>query len=127
MRYQGQAFCWIGWDELTQYPSNFGFEYMRSRLRTTDPSLPLCIHATSNPGGLGHGWVKRTFIDLAPPNTPFAARDIDSGEELVYLGGHTNAGQPLFMRKFIPSRLNDSPYLAEDGVYEANLLSLPEN
>lgn len=31
------------------------------------------------------------------------------------------------MRKFIPSKLSDNPYLAKDGVYEANLLSLPEN
>ena len=127
LRYQGQAFCWIGWDELTQYPSSFGFDYMRSRLRTTDPSLPLCIRATSNPGGPGHGWVKRTFIDPAPPNTPFAARNIDTGEEMVFPEDHPNAGQPLFMRKFIPSKLSDNPYLAKDGVYEANLLSLPEN
>ena len=31
------------------------------------------------------------------------------------------------MRRFIPSKLSDNPYLAKDGIYEANLLSLPEN
>lgn len=126
LRYQGQAFSWIGWDELTQYPSSFGFDYMRSRLRTTDPTLPLCIRATTNPGGPGHGWVRKTFLDPAPPNTPFPATDINTGETLVYPEGHELAGQPLFMRKFIPSKLSDNPYLAKDGVYEANLLSLPE-
>ena len=100
---------------------------MRSRLRTTDPTLPLCVRATSNPGGPGHGWVKRTFIDPAPANHPFVARDLETGEEQYYPEGHPNAGQPLFMRKFIPSKLSDNPYLAKDGVYEANLLSLPEN
>ena len=74
LRYQGQAFCWIGWDELTQHPTSFAFDYMRSRLRTTDPTLPLCVSATSNPGGPGHGWTKRTLIDPAPPNTSFAAK-----------------------------------------------------
>ena len=99
---------------------------MRSRLRTIDPTLPLCIRATSNPGGPGHGWVKRTFIDPASPNTPFVAKKIDTGEEMVFPESHPNAGQPLFMRKFIPSKLSDNPYLAKDGVYEANLLSLLE-
>ena len=63
LRYQGQAFTWIGFDELTQHPSPFVFDYMRSRLRSTDPSLPLCMRATTNPGGPGHGWVKQMFID----------------------------------------------------------------
>ena len=51
------------------------------------------------------------------------ARDLETGEEQYYPEGHPNAGQPLFMRKFIPSKLSDNPYLAKDGVYEANLLS----
>ncbi len=127
LRYQGQAFSWIGWDELTQHPTSFAFDYMRSRLRTTDPTLPLCVRATTNPGSSGHGWVKRLFVDPAPANTPFAATDINTGETLVYPAGHEKAGQPLFMRRFIPSKLSDNPYLAKDGVYEANLLSLPEN
>ena len=63
MRYQGQAFNWIGFDELTQWPSDYSWNYMRSRLRTTKASgLPLYMRATSNPGGPGHQWVKRTFI-----------------------------------------------------------------
>ena len=127
LRYQGQAFSWIGWDELTQHPTSFAFDYMRSRLRTTDPTLPLCVRATTNPGSSGHGWVKRLFVDPAPANTPFAATDINTGEKLVYPEGHEKAGEPLFMRRFIPSKLSDNPYLAKDGVYEANLLSLPEN
>ena len=55
------------------------------------------------------------------------ARDLETGEEQYYPEGHPNAGQALFMRKFIPSKLSGNPYLAKDGVYEANLLSLPEN
>jgi hypothetical protein len=55
MRYQGQAFNWIGFDELTQWPTPYPWNYMRSRLRTTKASgLPLYMRATSNPGGPGH-------------------------------------------------------------------------
>ena len=127
MRYQGQAFCWIGWDELTQHPTSYSYLYMLSRLRTTDPALPLCVRATTNPGSSGHGWVKKMFIDPAPAGQSFDATDIDTGQVLRYPDRHEKAGQALFQRRFIPSKLSDNPYLAEDGQYEANLLSLPEN
>lgn len=126
LRYQGQAFSYIGFDELTQHPTPFAWNYMRSRLRTTDPSLPIFMRATTNPGGPGHQWVKRMFIDPAPENEPFVATDLETGEALVYPDSHKRAGQPLFYRRFIPAKLKDNPYLFNEGDYEANLLSLPE-
>lgn len=127
MRYQGQAFSWIGLDELTQWPTPYAWNYMRSRLRTTKASgLPLYMRATSNPGGPGHFWVKKMFIDPAPANDPFWATD-ENGETIVWPRGHSKAGEPLFRRRFIPATLFNNPYLAEDGMYEANLLSLPEH
>ena len=127
LRYQGQAFSWIGFDELTQHPTSFAWDYMRSRLRTTDPDLPIFMRATTNPGGPGHQWVKKMFIDPAPANHKFVAKDPESGDDLVYPETHDKAGQPLFYRRFIPASLYDNPYLTDDGSYEANLLSLPEN
>jgi hypothetical protein len=85
------------------------------------------MRATTNPGGIGHAWVKKMFIDPAPPNTAFWATDIESGEVLRFPSGHSKAGQPLFKRRFIPASLFDNPYLAESGDYEAMLLSLPEH
>lgn len=126
LRYQGQAFSYIAFDELTQYPTPFAWNYMRSRLRTTDPDLPTYMRATTNPGGVGHGWVKRMFIDPAPENTKFVAQDLETGDDLVYPDSHDKAGEPLFYRRFIPAKLQDNPYLMEGGQYEANLLSLPE-
>lgn len=126
-RYQGLAFSYIAFDELTQHPTPFAWDYMRSRLRTTDPDLPIFMRATTNPGGAGHGWVKQMFIDPAPANHAFVATDLNSGEPLEYPEGHAKAGQPLFKRRFIPASLIDNPYLMEGGQYEANLLSLPEN
>ena len=99
---------------------------MRSRLRTTDPDLPIFMRATTNPGGPGHNWVREMFIKPAPENRSFPATDIDTGEVLEYPEGHERAGQTLFDRKFIPAKLKDNPYLVRDGAYEANLLSLPE-
>ena len=127
-RYQGQAFNWIGFDELTQWPTPFAWDYMRSRLRSASSmELGLYMRATTNPGGSGHSWVKKMFIDPAPYNKPFWATNIETGEEIKYPAGHSKAGQSLFKRRFIPASLFDNPYLAESGDYEAMLLSLPEH
>jgi len=126
LRYQGLAFSWIGFDELTQWATPYAWNYMRSRLRSTAPDLPIFMRATTNPGGRGHQWVKKTFIDPAPYNRAFNATDTETGEVLKYPAGHAKAGKPLFKRRFIPARLSDNPYLAESGDYEAMLLSMPE-
>jgi hypothetical protein len=75
---------------------------------------------------IGHHWVKKMFIDPAPYGKAFNATDIETNEVLSYPAGHAKAGKPLFKRRFIPARLSDNPYLAEQGDYEAMLLSLPE-
>jgi hypothetical protein len=85
------------------------------------------MRATTNPGGPGHQWVKKMFIDPAPYGKQFDATDIESGNVLSYPKGHSKAGQALFKRRFIPARLSDNPYLADQGDYEAMLLSLPEH
>ena len=127
LRYQGLAFSWIGFDELTQWATPFAWNYLRSRLRTPATDLPIAMRATTNPGGAGHQWVKKMFIDPAPQNTAFAATDIETGRPLTYPKGHSKEGLPLFKRRFIPAKLFDNPYLAESGDYETMLLSLPEH
>ena len=126
-RYQGQSFTWIGVDELGQYPTPYVWNYLRSRLRTTDPEIQTYMRASANPGGVGGWWLKKMFVDPAVPNDPFWATDIDSGNILRYGPNHpTNADKPLYQRRFIPARLTDNPFLMESGEYEAMLLSLPE-
>ena len=68
-RFQGQAFNWIGVDEITQYPSSYVWDYLRSRLRSTDPELQqtLCMRCTANPGGVGGWWVKKCILTRRNP------------------------------------------------------------
>lgn len=105
-RYQGQAYSWIGFDEITHLPTEFSWNYLASRLRTTDPDITPYMRCTANPGGAGANWVKKRYIDPSPPRESFRGED-----------GLT--------RKFIPARLQDNPYLALDGRYEQMLKALP--
>jgi len=106
-RYQGQAYSWIGFDEITHLPTEFGWNYLASRLRTTDPEITPYMRCTANPGGIGANWVKKRYIDPNPPHESFK-------------------GEDGLSRKFIPARLDDNPYLATDGRYEQMLKALPD-
>jgi hypothetical protein len=98
-RYQGQAYSWIGFDEITHLPT-------ASRLRTTDPEIETNLRCTANPRGTGANWAKKRYVEAADENTTFIGTDGLS-------------------RKFIPAKLSDNPFLAEDGKYEQMLMSLP--
>lgn len=125
--YQGRAFSCICFDELTQWPAdssdsagepaNGAYLYMISRLRATEASgLRLEIRATTNPGGIGHNWVKARW------------RIPDDG-------GRSQLRDPVtgYRRVFIPARLTDNQYLAKteyartlDALGEADRKTLKE-
>ncbi len=61
--YQGQEYDWIFIDEATQF-SEREFRFLGGCLRGTS-DIPKRFYVTCNPGGVGHRWVKRLFIDRA--------------------------------------------------------------
>ena len=70
-RYQGAEYQFIGWDELTHFPEDW-YLWMFSRLRKTkDLRVTLRVRGASNPGNIGHEWVKARFIDPPHPDRPF--------------------------------------------------------
>jgi hypothetical protein len=83
-RYQSAEFQFVGFDELTQFPRS-DYIYLFSRLRRLEGSnIPIRMRSATNPGGLGHLWVKNRFI----------VKEDDTGPE-----------EPVF----IPARLKDNP------------------
>lgn len=65
-RYQGAAFQFVAFDEITQFPET-AYQYLFSRLRRLEDSyVPIRMRAASNPGDIGHDWVKRRWIIPAP-------------------------------------------------------------
>lgn len=99
-KYQSAEYDVIRFDELTHFTES-QFTYLLSRIRGAN-SYPKQVKATTNPGGIGHQWVKSRFIDPMPP------------DEMHEFDGET--------RLFLPARLTDNPFLRRaDAGYEKRL------
>ncbi|WP_158437780.1 terminase large subunit domain-containing protein [Naasia lichenicola] len=92
-RYQGSEMPVIGVDELTQFPFDW-IEYLQTRNRTSNAAWPVIFMAGTNPGGIGHGWVKKHYIDIGEWGKVQEIRLPD--------GSFTT-------RVFIPASLDDHP------------------
>lgn len=108
-KYMGQEFPRMLIEELTQIPFEKRYLQLIASCRSTIPDIKPQIFATTNPGGLGHGWVKKRFVDPAPAGQPF--KDITSGRTRIY----------------IPATVDDNPTLQEaDPDYVKSLDALKE-
>ena len=119
VKYQGQAYDFIAFDELTHFTWE-EYSYLFSRNRPNGPGTRVYIRATANPGGVGHGWVKERFITAAPPMTPIVEtvtwREPDGSE-------HSGTQK----RIFVPATLFDNPVLLQNNPgYIQNLAAMPE-
>ena len=102
LRYQGGNFDVVAFDEATQF-DEYAFRVMSATVRGAN-DFPKRMYLTCNPGGVGHGWVKRLFID----------RDFHMGE------------RPCDYR-FIPASVYDNEALMKANPdYVTQLESLPD-
>lgn len=69
--YHGHEYPWIGFEELTNWPTPECYEAMRSCSRCSVQGIPRKIRSTANPYGVGHNWVKNYFIDVAKPGVTY--------------------------------------------------------
>ena len=113
--YQGAEIHLLGLDELTHF-TDFIYKFLRSRVRLGGLKVPEeyrelfpRIIAGSNPGNIGHQWVKETFIDPKPPMEKWRTEPQDGG----------------MYRQYIPAHLTDNPTLLEnDPLYRQRLEGL---
>lgn len=106
--YHGHEYHRVAFDELTQFTEG-QYKYLFSRVRTTDPDIECQIISSSNPGNIGHVWVKERF---------------QPGER----DGKTVYDQKTGLsRVFIPATVDDNPSLFEnDPDYIRRLESAPD-
>ena len=109
-QYQSAEYDVIRFDELTHF-TEFMYTYMISRCRGANP-YPKGMKSSTNPGGVGHVWVKERFIDIGEPNVIHNCK-LETGEEVT--------------RIFIPSLVTDNKFMLEyDPDYIKRLDALPE-
>lgn len=111
-KYQGHEYQRILIEELTHIPRYEDYEALRMSCRSTIPELDARVFATTNPGELGHLWVKEYFIDVAKPME-------------VYWDSVTGRS-----RMFVPATVEDNPVLMDadpqyikslEGIKDENL------
>jgi len=109
-QYQSAEYDVIRFDELTHF-TEFMYTYLISRCRGAN-LYPKYIKSSTNPGGVGHNWVKERFIDIGEPNTIHICK-LETGETTT--------------RIFIPSLVQDNKFmLTYDPDYIKRLDALPE-
>ena len=118
-RYQGQAYDFIGFDELTHFTWD-EYSYLFSRNRPNGPGTRVYIRASANPGGVGHGWVKERFVTAGKPMTTI-------WEDVTWRDPSGQERRARQSRIFVPSLVFDNPALLNnDPDYVRRLASMPE-
>jgi hypothetical protein len=106
--YQGVEMQRLYIDELTHFTKDC-YDYLKTRLRATkSQNVKPKIRLTSNPGGVGHGWVKSYFIDNKPPFEIIENRVFSS-----VLNKET-----IVTTQYIPAYATDNPHLTDDYVIQ---------
>ncbi len=121
LRYQGQEYDIIAIDEATQL-NEYQFSIFKACLRGVG-NVPRRMYLTCNPGGVGHAWVKRLFIDRAfrPDENPADYRFIPAQ---VYDNPVLTAADPDYVRQLesLPTKLRDAWLLGRWDVFEGQFL-----
>jgi len=106
-QYQGGEYLFIGIDELTHFTLR-QWQFLTSRNRCAVPGSFPCMAGATNPGNIGHAWVKALWVDRQP------APGMERPEEY-------NAAE----YDFIPARFSDNPIFVANSSYKATLKALP--
>jgi hypothetical protein len=108
-QYQGAEFLFIGLDELTHFTLK-QWQFLTSRNRCPVPGSFPCMAGATNPGNIGHAWVKALWVDKMPlPG--FERPELYDSRDY----------------EFIRARLDDNPIYANDAEYRRTLQVLPEH
>jgi phage terminase large subunit len=106
-QYQGAEFLFIGIDELTLFTLR-QWQFLTSRNRCPIAGSFPCMAGATNPGNIGHAWVKSLWIDKQAAAGMEQSSQYDPADY-----------------DFIPARVSDNPIYANDAEYLKTLRALP--
>jgi hypothetical protein len=106
--YAGAEIQWLYMDELTSFEMEI-YTFLKTRLRAAKAlGVVPVVRCASNPGNIGHGWVKAYFVDAGPYGS------IIEAEERSETLGRTRR----YTKQYIPALATDNPYITEDYIFE---------
>lgn len=112
--YKGAEIQWLYFDELTSFEFEI-YDFLKTRLRAKKSlGVVPVVRSSSNPGDIGHGWVKKMFVDAAPYMQIFT-REIVS---------KATGKKKVFRMQYIPSLVTENPFIGDDYIFQ--LESKPE-
>ena len=107
-KYQGAEINYLFIDELTHFPLSV-YDYLKSRLRAKkELNITPCVRATSNPGGIGHAWVKQYFVDRGEP--------LKKHEVNIY--SSVLKEEKTSTVQYIPALVTDNPHMPKEYIFE---------
>lgn len=103
-KHQGVEYHDLAIEEAGEWPEDW-FHYLKGSNRSSDPAIPVRCLLTGNPGGIGHKWLKRLFIDRK------FRPEIEDPKDFA----------------FIPARVGDNPALMENDPNYVSRLRMNKN
>ena len=106
--YRGAEIQWLYFDELTSF-EEVQYDFIRTRLRANKRlGVTPVTRSASNPGGIGHGWVKTRFVD--------AGRYYQKIKRSVY--SEAIHATKTIVTQYIPALATDNPHITQDYIFE---------
>lgn len=139
-RYGSSEFQFIGFDELTEFAEE-DYLFLFSRLRKVkNLDVPLRMRSASNPGGIGHGWVKERFVEARGQRAEGGGQEEEKSQnDAISLSSSLSSSSSSLtsdlyplpsssalypLPTFIPARIADNPGLSQSE-YRRSLAHLP--
>ena len=107
-KYSGIEIQFLYFDDLTSFEQVI-YDFLKTRLRAKKSLgvVPI-VRSASNPGNIGHGWVKKMFVDAGPY--------MEIQEQRIY--SEALHKEKVIRTQYIPSLAMENPYITEDYIFE---------
>ena len=107
-KYSGIEIQFLYFDELTSF-EQVVYDFIKTRLRAKKSLgvVPI-VRSASNPGNIGHGWVKKMFVDAGPY--------MEIQEQELY--SETLHKSKKIRTQYIPALAMENPYITDDYIFE---------
>lgn len=106
--YSGIEIQFLYFDELTSFEQTI-YDFLKTRMRAKKSLgvVPI-VRSATNPGNIGHGWVKKMFVD-AGPYMSIQTQEIYS--EALHKTKKVRT-------QYIPALAMENPFITEDYIFE---------